>query len=79
MLPMSEHLEPERTEPFVKEPLVIKSLGDNNLAESLDTEDIEIDLLLEGIYQKYGYELYGQLDDFPPGHTRYYLKKRLRE
>ena len=29
-------------------------------------------------YQKYGYELYGQLDDFPPGHTRYYLKKRLR-
>lgn len=28
-------------------------------------------------YQKLGYEIFGQLDDFPPGHTRYYLKKRL--
>jgi ribosomal protein S18 acetylase RimI-like enzyme len=28
-------------------------------------------------YQKHGYEIYGQLDDFPPGHTRYYLKKKL--
>lgn len=28
-------------------------------------------------YQKLGYTVFGQLDDFPPGHTRYYLKKRL--
>ncbi|GAB4512833.1 MAG: hypothetical protein OHK0046_12930 [Anaerolineae bacterium] len=28
-------------------------------------------------YQKHGYEIYGQLADFPPGHTRYYLKKSL--
>jgi GNAT superfamily N-acetyltransferase len=26
-------------------------------------------------YQKQGYVLYGQLDDFPPGHCRYFLKK----
>ena len=28
-------------------------------------------------YQKLGYTLFGQLDDFPVGHTRYYLQKRL--
>jgi ubiquinone/menaquinone biosynthesis C-methylase UbiE/ribosomal protein S18 acetylase RimI-like enzyme len=26
-------------------------------------------------YQKYGYHVWGQLDDFPPGHTHYYLRK----
>ena len=28
-------------------------------------------------YQKCGYTLYAQLDDFPPGHSRYFLKKAL--
>lgn len=28
-------------------------------------------------YQQHGYSLYGQLEDFPLGHTRYYLRKRL--
>lgn len=28
-------------------------------------------------YQKHGYILYSQLDDFPPGHSRYFLKKEL--
>jgi ribosomal protein S18 acetylase RimI-like enzyme len=28
-------------------------------------------------YQKLGYTVFGELEDFPPGHTRYYLKKRL--
>ena len=28
-------------------------------------------------YQKHGYVLWGQLDDFPPGHSRYFLKKAL--
>jgi GNAT superfamily N-acetyltransferase len=27
-------------------------------------------------YQKLGYELFGQLDDYPAGHTRYFLQKR---
>ncbi len=28
-------------------------------------------------YKKQGYEIFGQLDDFPTGHQRYYLKKTL--
>ena len=26
-------------------------------------------------YQKHGYEVFGQLDDYPPGHTRFFLRK----
>jgi len=29
-------------------------------------------------YQKLGYTVFGELEDFPVGHTRYYLKKRLQ-
>jgi len=28
-------------------------------------------------YQKLGYEIFGRLDDYPPGHARYFLQKRL--
>ena len=28
-------------------------------------------------YKKYGYEVFGELHDFPPGHQRYFLTKRL--
>ncbi len=28
-------------------------------------------------YQKHGYTVFGQLDGFPAGHTRFYLTKRL--
>jgi GNAT superfamily N-acetyltransferase len=28
-------------------------------------------------YLKQGYQLYAQLDDFPPGHSRYFLKKKI--
>ena len=28
-------------------------------------------------YKKYGYEEFGKLEDFPPGHTRYFLMKSL--
>ena len=30
-----------------------------------------------GFYKKYGYEVFGELHDFPPGHQRYFLTKRL--
>ena len=30
-----------------------------------------------GFYKKYGYEIFGELADFPTGHQRYYLKKQL--
>ena len=28
-------------------------------------------------YKKHGYQIFGELKDFPPGHTRYYLTKQL--
>jgi len=28
-------------------------------------------------YKKHGYQFFGELKDFPPGHTRYYLTKQL--
>jgi len=28
-------------------------------------------------YKKHGYQVYGVLEDFPPGHQRYYLTKKL--
>jgi len=31
----------------------------------------------EGFYLKQGYEVFGRLQDFPPGHHRLYLRKRL--
>src|SRR5262249_12289051 len=30
------------------------------------------------LYEKLGYEVFAQLDDFPPGHTKYFLRKRLK-
>ena len=29
-----------------------------------------------GFYEGLGYEVFGQLEDFPPGQTRYFLQKR---
>ncbi|HEX5280945.1 MAG TPA: GNAT family N-acetyltransferase [Micropepsaceae bacterium] len=30
-----------------------------------------------GFYEKLGYEIFGALDDFPKGHTRYFFRKLL--
>jgi ribosomal protein S18 acetylase RimI-like enzyme len=30
-----------------------------------------------GFYKKHGYKVFGELDNFPPGHQRYYLTKQL--
>ena len=30
-----------------------------------------------GFYEKLGYQVFGALDDFPPGHTKFFMKKRL--
>jgi GNAT superfamily N-acetyltransferase len=30
-------------------------------------------------YQHLGYEVFGELEDFPPGHRRYFLKKSLQK
>lgn len=39
----------------------------------LDTYDFQA----LDFYKTRGYEVYGQIDDFPPGHTSYAMKKRL--
>ena len=30
-----------------------------------------------GFYEKYGYVVFAELDDFPPGHKKYFMKKDL--
>ena len=30
-----------------------------------------------GFYKKHGYEVFGELNNFPPGHRRYFLSKQL--
>lgn len=30
-------------------------------------------------YRKLGYSVFGQVDDYPPGHTHYYLQKRFMD
>jgi GNAT superfamily N-acetyltransferase len=30
-----------------------------------------------GFYKRYGYQVFGELDDFPVGHRRYFLTKQL--
>ncbi len=39
----------------------------------LDTFDFQA----KDFYIKHGYEIFGTLDDCPPGHQRYYMKKKL--
>ncbi len=41
----------------------------------LDTFDFQA----KDFYLKQGYEVFGVLEDCPPGHQRFYLKKNLRE
>jgi GNAT superfamily N-acetyltransferase len=40
----------------------------------LDTFDFQA----KDFYLKHGYEIFGVLDDCPPGHQRFYLKKHLK-
>lgn len=42
-------------------------------AAHLDTYDFQA----LGFYQARGYRIFGQLDDYPPGHTRYFLTREL--
>jgi GNAT superfamily N-acetyltransferase len=39
----------------------------------LDTFDFQA----KPFYEKLGYEVFGTLEDFPPGHANYYMQKRL--
>lgn len=39
----------------------------------LDTFDFQA----RGFYERIGYTVFGQIDDMPPGHTRFFLRKLL--
>jgi ribosomal protein S18 acetylase RimI-like enzyme len=39
----------------------------------LDTFDYQA----PGFYEKLGFKVFGKLEDYPPGHQRFYLKKRI--
>jgi GNAT superfamily N-acetyltransferase len=39
----------------------------------LDTFSFQV----PNFYKQHGYEVFGELPDFPPGHQRYFMKKRL--
>jgi GNAT superfamily N-acetyltransferase len=45
------------------------------IAAHLDTMSFQA----QGFYEKQGYQVYGILDDLPPGHRRIFLQKRLSQ
>jgi|SRR5215510_6739198 len=36
-----------------------------------------LDFQAKGFYEKLGYEVFAALEDYPPGHTRYLMKKKI--
>jgi GNAT superfamily N-acetyltransferase len=42
-------------------------------ASTLETASFEV----RPFYEKLGYEVFAALEDYPPGHTKFYLRKRL--
>jgi len=72
---------------WVDEPLRRKGMGRQLLAKAeelaiqngcclihLDTFDFQA----RGFYEKNGFQVFGAIEDYPIGHKRYYLLKRLR-
>jgi GNAT superfamily N-acetyltransferase len=51
------------------------ALGHGCFAATLETHSFQA----LPFYKKQGYEVFGQLDDYPTGHAKLYLKKRLAQ
>ena len=49
------------------------ALSKGCFGSTLDTHNAEA----KRLYQKLGYEVFGTIDDFPPGRAQYFLKKNL--
>jgi len=71
---------------FIKEDLRGKGYGSRilMLAEEEARKNNAMNAFLDtfsfqspDFYKKHGYQVFGELKDFPPGHTRYYLTKQL--
>lgn len=45
------------------------------IAATLETQDFQA----LGFYRKRGYEVFGTLEGYPPGHSKYFLRKTLAE
>jgi len=50
------------------------AISNNTLHVKLETTSFQA----LDFYQKLGYEVYGELNNYPVGHTTYYLKKELK-
>ena len=54
-----------------------------NITEEAKPSDEEFETLKFGLngfnefYKKQGYQVFGQLDDIPPGYTSFFLKKQI--
>jgi ribosomal protein S18 acetylase RimI-like enzyme len=49
------------------------------LEQGCDAVDLDtFDYQAPGFYEKLGFKVFGRLEDYPPGHRRFYLVKRLR-
>ncbi len=71
---------------FVKDDLRGQGYGEKLLlraeeeARTRGVKDVYLDTFsfqAPGFYKKLGYRVFGELVDFPPGHTRHFMTKRL--
>ncbi|MGD8850740.1 MAG: GNAT family N-acetyltransferase [Anaerolineales bacterium] len=51
-----------------------------NEAQKFGAKNVYLDTFsfqAPGFYEQHGYQVFGELQDFPPGHTRYFMRKEL--
>lgn len=73
LLWISEHHRGKKLGSFLLKQTEIKAKALGCHLVHLDTYDFQA----KGFYLKNGYEIFGELDDCPPGHKRFFLKKFL--
>jgi hypothetical protein len=71
--PAEAEAPPDSTGPPVDVRKPVEAANGGARSVHLDTYDFQA----LGFYKKLGYGVFGELDDYPPGHTRYFLTKPL--